>query len=201
MAADPVDPEVLMAAANVREPDPGDALRGAMSRTMWNEISISTPIMCIALPSKRAGDFTRAPASNGAGFGSAVGVRAPTFQPATGPGNSALLPDRADFKPANSSAGSVSVTDTTPELAAPPMFETRKMKNTTVCTVRVRTLLVRSSGRMNSIEAPVVPTIEAARAPHARNAVFTSGVASRSPSRTTPPEMTNRLPSSAMKEM
>jgi len=56
-----------------------------MSRTMWKEISISTPIMCMALPSKRAGDFTSAPASSGAGLGSAVGVRAPTFQPAAGP--------------------------------------------------------------------------------------------------------------------
>ena len=34
---------------------------------------------------ERAGDFTSAPASSGAGLGSAVGVRAPTFQPATGP--------------------------------------------------------------------------------------------------------------------
>jgi hypothetical protein len=59
--------------------------RGAMSRPMWKEISISTPIMCIALPSKLAGDFTSAPASKGAGLGSAVGVLAPTFQPATGP--------------------------------------------------------------------------------------------------------------------
>ena len=57
----------------------------AMSRAMWKEISISTPIMCIALPSKRAGEGTSAPARRGAGFGSAVGVRAPTFQPATGP--------------------------------------------------------------------------------------------------------------------
>ena len=56
-----------------------------MSRTMWKEISTSTPIMCIALPSKRAGEGTSAPASNGAGLGSAVGVRAPTFQPLTGP--------------------------------------------------------------------------------------------------------------------
>ena len=39
----------------------------------------------IALPSMLAGDLTSAPASMGAGFGSAVGVRAPTFQPATGP--------------------------------------------------------------------------------------------------------------------
>ena len=56
-----------------------------MSCAMWKEISISTPIMCMASPSKRAGDLTSAPASNGAGLGSAVGVRAPTFQPATGP--------------------------------------------------------------------------------------------------------------------
>ena len=41
--------------------------------------------MCIALPSNVAGDFTSAPASSGAGLGSAVGVRAPTFQPETGP--------------------------------------------------------------------------------------------------------------------
>ena len=59
--------------------------RAAISCAMWKEISISTPIMCIALPSKRAGDVTSAPASSGAGLGSAVGVRAPTFQPATGP--------------------------------------------------------------------------------------------------------------------
>ena len=61
------------------------AVRAAISRTMWKEISTSTPIMCIPLPSKLAGDFTSAPASSGAGLGSAVGVRAPTFQPATGP--------------------------------------------------------------------------------------------------------------------
>ena len=35
--------------------------------------------------SNEAGDATRAPASSGAGLGSAVGVRAPTFQPETGP--------------------------------------------------------------------------------------------------------------------
>ena len=64
---------------------PTGALRAAMSRTTWKEISTSTPIMCIALPSNLAGEATSAPASSGAGLGSAVGVRAPTFQPATGP--------------------------------------------------------------------------------------------------------------------
>jgi len=51
---------------------------------MWKEISISTPIMCIALPSNFAGDGTSEPASSGAQLGSAIGVFAPTFQPATG---------------------------------------------------------------------------------------------------------------------
>lgn len=36
----PLDPEVLMAAADVREPDPGDALRGAMSDTLRVPIAV-----------------------------------------------------------------------------------------------------------------------------------------------------------------
>ena len=52
----------------------------------------------------------------------------------------------------------------------PPMFETRKMKKTTVCVTRVRSRLVCSSGRISSIEAPVVPTNEASRAPSAEEA-------------------------------
>jgi hypothetical protein len=56
-----------------------------MSRTMWKEISTSTPIMCIDLPSKVAGELTSVLASSGAQLGSAVGVLAPTFQPDTGP--------------------------------------------------------------------------------------------------------------------
>ncbi|MGA1363212.1 MAG: wax ester/triacylglycerol synthase domain-containing protein [Ilumatobacteraceae bacterium] len=36
----PLDPEVLMAAADVREPDPGDALRGAMADTLRVPIAV-----------------------------------------------------------------------------------------------------------------------------------------------------------------
>ena len=64
------------------------------------------------------------------------------------------------------------------------------MKNTTVCVTRARSRFVCSSGRISSIEAPVVPTREASRVPVARKAVFTSGVASRSPVRRTPPAIT-----------
>ena len=64
------------------------------------------------------------------------------------------------------------------------------MKKTTVCRTRARSRLVCSKGRISSMDAPVVPTREASRVPVARNAVFTSGVASRSPRRRTPPAIT-----------
>ena len=80
------------------------------------------------------------------------------------------------------------------------MFETRKMKNTTVCATRLRSLFVCSSGRIRSIDAPVVPTKDASSAPMPRNAVFVRGVASRSPSRKMPPEITKRPPSRTMNE-
>jgi hypothetical protein len=70
------------------------------------------------------------------------------------------------------------------------MLETRKVKNTTVWVTRVRSRLVCRRGRMSSIEAPVVPTKDASRLPRARKAVFTSGVASRSPRSKTPPAIT-----------
>jgi hypothetical protein len=83
----------------------------------------------------------------------------------------------------------------------PPTFDTRKMKNTTVCTVRSRSRFVCSRGRMSSMEAPVVPTIEASTAPTARKPVLTAGVATRSPRKSTPPEITKSPARSTMKEM
>ena len=73
----------------------------------------------------------------------------------------------------------------------PPTFDTTKMKNTTVCVTRVRSLFVCSSARTSSIEAPVVPTNEASTPPSARNAVLVAGVATRSPRNRMPPEITN----------
>jgi hypothetical protein len=70
------------------------------------------------------------------------------------------------------------------------MLDTRKMKKTTVCLTRTRSLFVCRSGRISSIEAPVVPTKDARSAPSARNAVLMEGVALRSPLRRMPPEIT-----------
>ncbi len=80
------------------------------------------------------------------------------------------------------------------------MFETRKMKKTTVWATCLRSRFVWSSGRMRSIEAPVVPMNDASSAPRPRNAAFVRGVASRSPSMKMPPEITNSPPRSTMNE-
>jgi hypothetical protein len=82
----------------------------------------------------------------------------------------------------------------------PPTLDTRKMKKTTVCTVCRRSRLVWSRARISSIDAPVVPTIEARRAPTARKPEFTAGVATRSPRRSTPPEITKSPASSTMND-
>ncbi len=63
------------------------------------------------------------------------------------------------------------------------------MKKTTVCVTRVRSRLVWSTGRIRSIDAPVVPRKEARMLPVARNVVLTSGVARRSPVSRIPPAM------------
>src|SRR2546422_20186 len=55
----------------------------------------------------------------------------------------------------------------------PPQFATRKMKKTTMCAVRRRLLLARSSGRIKRTEAPVVPRRFASTAPSPSIAVFT----------------------------
>ena len=69
-----------------------------------------------------------------------------------------------------------------------------------MCLTYSRSLLVRSIGRMRSMEAPVVPTRLAITEPTARKAVFTDGLPSRSPLSRIPPEMMNSEPSRAMNE-
>jgi hypothetical protein len=66
------------------------------------------------------------------------------------------------------------------------MFDTRKMKKITVCLTRVRSRLVCRSGRISSIEAPVVPMIEASTAPTPRKTTLAEGVATRLPRRRRP---------------
>ena len=80
------------------------------------------------------------------------------------------------------------------------MFETRKMKKITVWATCFLSRFVCSRGRMRSIEAPVVPTKEARSAPRPRNAALVRGVASRSPSRRIPPEITKSPPSRTMND-
>ena len=80
------------------------------------------------------------------------------------------------------------------------MFETRKMKKTTVCATRLRSRFVCSSGRISSIEAPVVPDEGGEQRPARQERAFVRGVACRSPSSTIPPEITNRPPSRTMNE-
>ena len=64
------------------------------------------------------------------------------------------------------------------------------MKKTTVCVTRVRSRFVWSSGRIRSIEAPVVPRKEARTLPAARKAVLTSGVALQVAAEAEPPAIT-----------
>ena len=76
-----------------------------------------------------------------------------------------------------------------------------KMKKTTVCWTCFRSRLVSSSGRINSIAAPVVPMKLASTAPAARNAQFVNGWAGRSPSMRMPPLIVYRLNSRTMNGM
>ena len=61
-------------------------------------------------------------------------------------------------------------------------------------------LLVLKTGLIKSIAAPVVPKIFAMIPPSARKRVLFLGVASMSPLRKIPPEMTNKAASKMIKE-
>ena len=84
-------------------------------------------------------------------------------------------------------------------VSKPPPFATTKMKKTKTCAFRRRMELARNSGRMSSIDAPVVPITEASTAPMAISTALRPGVPARVPRTTIPPEMTKRAPSTTMK--
>ena len=63
-----------------------------------------------------------------------------------------------------------------------------------------RPSLARNSGRMSSIDAPVVPSRFAMTAPTPRKVQFTAGVPRIVPFRRIPPEIVNRLPNRTRKE-
>src|SRR5205814_1822311 len=84
-------------------------------------------------------------------------------------------------------------------VSKPPPFATTKMKKTKTCAFRRRMELARNSGRMSSIDAPVVPITEASTAPMAISTALRPGVPARVPRTTIPPAMTKRAPSRTMK--
>ena len=57
----------------------------------------------------------------------------------------------------------------------PPMFDTRKIKNTTTCTLCFRSSLARSTGRIITMDAPVVPITLARMVPMPSRIVFVAG--------------------------
>ena len=75
-----------------------------------------------------------------------------------------------------------------------------KMKNTTMWVARERCALARSSGRISSADAPVVPTRLASTARPRGTPVLTTGVPTSAPRRQMPPEIANSAPSSAMND-
>ena len=81
--------------------------------------------------------------------------------------------------------------------SAPPTLPTMRMKNTTACTRCRRASLAASSGRISSMEAPVVPMTLARHAPSARRPVLTAGVPASVPRRQMPPAIVNSANSMA----
>ncbi|MDT4881332.1 hypothetical protein FQZ97_1171840 [compost metagenome] len=75
------------------------------------------------------------------------------------------------------------------------------MKNTTTCARFARLSLARISGRISSIEAPVVPMKLASTAPMARMAVLSPGAPCRLPRMWMPPATVNSAVSRMMKGM
>jgi len=66
-------------------------------------------------------------------------------------------------------------------VSSPAPLATMKMKKMTMWRRRVRRALARSSGRIKSAEAPVVPTTLASTEPMAKKSVLTSGVPASEP--------------------
>ena len=74
--------------------------------------------------------------------------------------------------------------------SAPPIFPTRKMKNTTTWTLFSRAALARNNGRIRIMAAPVVPTTLAIKVPNVSNSALTNGVPRKVPSSRIPPATT-----------
>ena len=76
-------------------------------------------------------------------------------------------------------------------VSAPPMLLTRKMKKMITWTLCLRSLFARITGRISSIDAPVVPAQLAIIVPPARNAVLLNGEPRKLPAKWMPPATVN----------
>ena len=72
---------------------------------------------------------------------------------------------------------------------APPIFATRKIKNTMVCTLNFLHLLARKIGLISNMDAPVVPIHDAKIIPIDIMATFILGEPDNSPLILIPPEI------------
>ena len=81
----------------------------------------------------------------------------------------------------------------------PPMLATRKIKNTTICTLFFLKAFALMRGLIKSIAAPVVPIQLASTVPMNIIQVFKIGVPTKDPFRHTPPEIVKRASRRIMK--
>ena len=86
-------------------------------------------------------------------------------------------------------------------VSEPPMLLTKKIKNTTICTLDLRLALARNTGRINTMEAPVVPTHEAMTVPINSITVLTIGFPRIVPRIRMPPDTVNNPHSKMIKGM
>lgn len=83
----------------------------------------------------------------------------------------------------------------------PPIFATKKIKNTITCTLCFRHILARINGRISSIAAPVVPIQLARIVPIKIIPVFTIGLPTNFPVNRIPPEIVNKANNKIMNGM
>ena len=86
-------------------------------------------------------------------------------------------------------------------VSAPPIFDTRKMKKTKTWILCFRSSLARITGRISSIEAPVVPIQPASTVPMASKVVFIDGEPCMLPLMWIPPVTVNSASSNTMNGM
>ena len=80
----------------------------------------------------------------------------------------------------------------------PPIFATKNIKNTNICTFFFRHLFALINGRISNIDAPVVPIQEAIPVPMSKNITFNLGEPTNDPFSLIPPEIVNNANNNIM---